>query len=197
MRMVKWRSLPSFARESSLLQMSPPLLNHAIWMPGLQVEACTRWGWEAWVERRLNCSQPAPHPICRGRRDCHGRACYRRSCRPSRSYLSIAPAEQPASPPQPTLLPLAMLPQLAPASEMTKTNSEATHVSFCGNSQKRQILQRDSCILPPLHSTLSPCYTLELIWSPSCKNSLIDENSSECYTCQDQRFYCSHQYEDE
>jgi hypothetical protein len=81
--------------------------------------------------------RPAPHPICRGRRDCHGRACYRRSCRPSRSYLSIAPAEQPASPPQPTLLPLAMLPQLAPASEMTKTYSEATHVSFCGNSQKK------------------------------------------------------------
>jgi hypothetical protein len=39
----------------------------------------------------LTAPSPAPHPLCRGRQHCHSRACYRRSCRPSRSYLSIAP----------------------------------------------------------------------------------------------------------
>ncbi len=43
----------------------------------------------------------------------------------------------------------------------------------------------------------SPGYTLIMIWCPSCKKSLINECSPECYTCQDQRFYHSLQYKDE
>jgi hypothetical protein len=53
--------------------------------------------------------------------------------------------------------------------------------------------------VPPAEPSTSPSpgYTLSMIWCPSCINNLMDNSNLECYTCQDQRYYRSFQYEDE
>jgi hypothetical protein len=56
---------------------------------------------------------------------------------------------------------------------------------------------------PSLHpatetsTSISPGYTLVFKWCPNCKTSLIDSHDFECYACQDRRYYCSLEYEEE
>jgi ribosomal protein L33 len=43
----------------------------------------------------------------------------------------------------------------------------------------------------------SPGYTLVFKWCPNCNSNLIDSRDFECYACQDRRYYCSLDDEEE
>jgi hypothetical protein len=101
---------------------------------------------------------------------------------PERPELPPPAEPAPASPP----LPAADLssPSTSPQQPASRPPAPAVLAKT-----HRHLRPPDSCRLPPaIQSSLN---------SPNCKTNLMDNREFECYACQDRRYYCSVDYEQE
>jgi hypothetical protein len=98
--------------------------------------------------------------------------------------LESPPPAEPAPAPPP---PPAADPPLPPTSPLQPASRSPAPLALANSSPSSSAGQ----------PTPSPGYTIVFKWCPNCKTSLVDNHEFECYACQDRRYYCSMEHEEE